>query len=129
MKKLFVLLLSLFTFTVFSHEGHNETPGSIKSLHGGIVQQGKQINLEVIVNGNAIQIFPTSHEGKDIPLKDVKITAKAKPKKGKAYDVNFNAGKDSYATTVDLQGANRLPVEVTVTTNGKNDYFTIQVEE
>lgn len=130
MKKLFtfILLLALPALS-FAHEGHDNAPGSLKSLHGGVVQAGKNINLETIITGQEINIYPISHEGKDVPLKDVKVEATAKPKKGKPYPVQFSVAKQSFKTTVDLNGANRLPIELKITTGGKTDQFTVQVEE
>jgi hypothetical protein len=128
-KTLFALVIMLLSLLTFAHEGHNNAPGSLKSLHGGTVQGGKQLNLEVIISGKVVTIFPTSHEGKDIPAKDVKIEAIAKPKKGKSYPLTFTNAKEGLMTTVDLKGLNRIPVNVTVTFNGKKDQFIIQVEE
>jgi hypothetical protein len=130
MKTLLVILtITFLSFTAFSHEGHNDTPGAFKSLHGGTVQNGKQLNLEVVVSGREITIFPTSHDGKDIQLSDVKIESLAKPKKGKAYSVTFSPAKNGLSATIDLKGANRIPVEITVTGHGKTDHFLVQVEE
>jgi hypothetical protein len=130
LKKLFFILVTSFlTLTAFAHEGHDNAPGSFKSIHGGTVQTGKQLNLEVIINGMEVTIFPTSHEGKDIALKDVKVDALAKPKKGKPYPLSFSAAKNGLSATVDLKGANRLPIEISVTNQGKKDHFTVQVEE
>lgn len=127
---LITLITALTTLTVIAHEGHGNAPGSFKSLHGGTVQTGKQLNLEVIVTGKEVTVFPTSHEGKDVPLKDVKIEATAKPKKGKSYAVQFSpASGNGMTATVDLKGANRLPLDVTVSNQGKVDKFTVQVEE
>lgn len=129
-KTIFTLALSLLSLVAFSHEGHNVTPGSLKSLHGGTVQAGKQLNLEVIVNGSEITLYPTSHEGKDIPSKDVSIEAIAKPRKGKPYPVYFITDKGGGLTsTIELKGANRIPVTVKMTYHGKSDSFIVQVEE
>lgn len=129
MKNLLLVLALSLTFSVSAHEGHNNSPGSFKSLHGGTVQNGKELNLEVIINGKELTVFPTSHEGKDVPAKEVKLTAQAKPKKGKAYEVKFIPSNNGHSATVDLQGANRLPIEISVTSKGKTDKFTVQVEE
>lgn len=130
MKKiLLIMAIATLPILVLSHEGHDQMPGSLKSIHGGVVQGGKQLNLEVIVNGSEITLFPTSHEGKDIPAKDVKIEGQAKPKKGKPYPVVFTSTAKGFTSKVDLQGANRLPVTINVTNQGKTDHFTIQVEE
>ena len=129
MKKILLSLIIILPTLCFSHEGHDKTPGSFKSLHGGIVQVGSEANLEVIVNGQEITIFPTSHEGQDIPAKNIKIEATAKPKKGKAYPIKLTTAKGGYTSSVDLKGANRLPIDIAVTSNGKIDHFIIQVEE
>lgn len=128
-KTLVTLSLLALSAVAFAHEGHDQAPGATKSIHGGTVQSGKQLNLEVIVAGNMLTVYPTSHEGKDIAAKDVKIEAMATPKKGKAFPVKLEPTKGGYTATVDLQGANRLPVTVNVTTQGKTDHFTVQVEE
>lgn len=131
MKKLVLIILSIIFSSAFvsAHEGHNNAPGSFKSLHGGTVQVGKQLNLEVIVTGREVTIFPTSHEGKDVQLNNVKIEATAKPKKGKPYSVVFSSSKNGLSTTIDLKGANRIPLEILVTNQGKTDQFIVQVEE
>jgi hypothetical protein len=137
MKKIFIfkstlistLFITIFSLNIYSHEGHDNAPGSLKSLHGGTVQAGKQINLEVIISGNMVTIFPISHDGKDIPVKNLSITSTAKPKKGKPYPVTFSPTKEGLTATVDLKGKNRVPVEISVSEKGKTDRFIIQVEE
>lgn len=123
-----VSLVSL-SFNSFAHEGHDQAPGTIKSLHGGIVKSGKEVNLEVIMSGTEVTLYPISHAGKDLAASSLKIEATAKPKKGKAYPVVFAAEKIGFKATVDLMGANRLPIDVSITSNGKTDKFSIQVEE
>lgn len=130
MKNLLVILtITILSQSLFAHEGHDNAPGSFKSLHGGTVQAGKQLNLEVIVSGNEVTIFPTSHDGKDIQLKDVKVEATAKPKKGKPFPAIFSPAKSGLSTIIDLKGSNRVPVEISVTILGKTDHFIVQVEE
>ena len=129
MKNFIVTIILALTAQAYSHEGHNDAPGSFKSLHGGMVQNGKESNLEVVINGRELTVYPTGHDNKDIPSKDVTLTAQAKPKKGKPYTINLTPAKSGYSATLDLQGANRLPVEITVTSRGKTDKFTVQIEE
>ena len=129
MKKFILTLILILPTFVFAHEGHDQTPGALKSLHGGVVQAGKEVNLEVIIAGQKVTLFPTSHEGQDLIAKNVKLEAIAKPKKGAAYPVIIASEKNGYSLNVDLKGANRLPVTVSVTMNGKTDKFIIQVEE
>lgn len=130
MKNAFLIfVLTTLPVLGFTHEGHDKTPGTLKSIHGGVVQSGKQLNLEVIVNGNEVTLFPTSHEGKDIAANEVKVEAVATPKKGKPYPVTFTNTPKGFTSKVDLQGANRLPVTINVSNQGKTDHFTVQVEE
>lgn len=129
MKKLLLTLIIILPTLVFSHEGHNQTPGSLKSIHGGVVQAGKEVNLEFIISGQKVTLFPTSHDGLDLVAKNLKIEAIAKPRKGAAYPVKVDSEKSGYSINVDLKGANRIPVTVSVTMNGKTDKFIIQVEE
>lgn len=128
-KFLFLIITIFLPLNLMGHEGHNDAPGTLKSLHGGTVQRGKELNLEVIINGREFILYPTSHENKDIPAGEVKITATAKPKKGKKYLVSLLSSKGGYSATVDLHGANRLPIEIDIKSRGKIDHFTIQIEE
>lgn len=130
MIKISIILAMLITSSFLSaHEGHNQTPGSLKSLHGGLVHGGKILNLETIISGNVVTLYPISHEGSDVAVNKVTIKGTAKPKKGKPYPIAFTGNKNNFTTTVDLKGANRLPIEVLVTMDGKSDSFKIQVEE
>lgn len=128
-KRVLVLVMLITSTFVTAHEGHNQTPGTLKSLHGGLVLGGKQLNLETIISGNIVTIYPVSHEGTDVAVKKVTIKGTAKPKKGKPYPIVFTTNKDNFSTTVDLKGANRLPIELVVVVDGKSDSFKIQVEE
>jgi hypothetical protein len=129
MKTILSIITIVLSITLYAHEGHNSTPGSFKSLHGGTVQNGKELNLEIIINGKNLTVYPTSHESKDVSEKEIKISATAKPKKGKMYKINLVNSNGGYSATLDLQGANRLPVEITVLSHGKTDRFVIQIEE
>jgi len=128
MKKIaHLLILLILSFNLMAHEGHNSTPGSYKTLYGGTISVGKEINLEVIINGLEFTVYPLSHESKD--LTEVKIEALGKPKKGKAYPIVLKKLQKGYSATVDLKGDNRLPVQITTNYKNKTDVFTIQIEE
>ncbi len=129
MKQLLLMIFTIFSFSLFAHEGHNQTPGSVKSKHGGVVSLGKQLNLEVLVNGTNITLYPLSHESVDLKSTEVKIEAKAKPRKGNAYPVIFKAEKLGFSADVDLKGLNRVEIEINVEFSGKSDKFKVQVEQ
>lgn len=129
MKIIIIILIMILPTLCFSHEGHAKAPGSFKSLHGGSVLVGTELNLEVIILSKEIIIFPTSHEGKSVPSDKVKIKSTAKPKKGKQYPISLTERNGGFAATIDLKGDNRLPIQIDITSNGTTDHFMIQVEE
>ena len=129
MKQILLTIFMLLSFNAFTHEGHNQTPGSVKSKHGGVVTLGKQVNLEVLVNGTNVTLYPLTHESADLKASDVKITATAKPRKGSSYPVTFKAEKLGFTADVDLKGSNRVELEINVEQAGKSDKFKVQVEQ
>ncbi len=129
MKNTFTALFLLISLNTFAHEGHNKTPGSFKTLYGGTISVGKEINLEVINNGLEFTVYPLTHESQDVPSNELKIEAKAKPKKRKAYPISLTALKKGFSAKVDLKGDNRLPIEITTNYKNKKDVFEIQIEE
>jgi len=125
MKK--IILAMLFTCILNAHEDHDHNPHSAQPLHGGVVKMGKQINLEVIINGSSVSLFPQSSQGKDLPLKEVKVEAMAKPRKEKPYPVKF-VGDTELKAIVNLKGAHRLEIEIVITHKNSKEKFIIQVE-
>ena len=113
---------------VFAHEGHDDAPGSIKANHGGIVKSGKVINLEYVVLGNEVALYPLSHDGKDLNAAQVKLSATGKVPKGKAENLKIDT-QNGFKTAVDFKGAYRSEVVVTADNEGKKDTFKFQVEK
>jgi hypothetical protein len=130
MKKLLVTVLSLgISILAVAHEGHDDAPGALKANHGGTVKSGKEINLEYVVSGSGLKVFPISHDGKDVPPTEVKVTGTQKSPKGKAEPVKFAANENAYLGTVDFKGAYRVEVTVLTDHQGKKDTFKFQVEK
>lgn len=128
-KQAFTIILMATSLTVFAHEGHNNAPGSLKANHGGTVKAGKEINLEYVVKGNELKIYPASHEGADLAATDVKVTATAKLPKGKAEAIKLEAKEGAFVTTVDFKSAYRVEMVVSTDYKGKKDTFKFQVEK
>jgi len=128
-KKMITTLTLTVALSALAHEGHDQAPGSLKSSHGGIVKAGHEINLEYIVTGQTIKLFPLSHDGKDILNNDVRMTATFKSPKGKPEVAVIDFKEGSYNTTVDFKGAYRVEMTVTTETKGKKDSFKFQVEK
>ena len=122
----FVLSTSLVSF---AHEGHDAVPGAIKTSHGGVAKAGKEINLEYIVSGPEITLYPMSHDGKDLPPADLKLTATSKGPKGKSETLKIEAQAIGFKTSVDFKDAYRAEVVVKTDVKGKKDTFKLQVEK
>ena len=89
-KEIIVATLLLGSFGLMAHEGHDDAPGALKANHGGVVKAGKEINLEYKVSGDVVELYPVSHDGKDLKPSDVKLTATGKLPKGKALPVKLD---------------------------------------
>ncbi len=121
-------VVMLAALGVYAHEGH-DTPGAFKANHGGVVKAGKEINIEYVVSGAEVKIYPVSHEGKDLTAGEVKLEATAKTSKGKPETVKFEFKNDAFVTMVDFKGTYRVEMLVTTVANGKKDTFKFQVEK
>ncbi|MBC7456859.1 MAG: hypothetical protein H7235_01175 [Bdellovibrionaceae bacterium] len=125
-----IIVLSLaVSLSVSAHEGHDNAPGVLKANHGGVVKAGKEINLEYIVSGNEVKLFPISHEGKDLADNDVKLVVSAKQPKGKAEVVKLETKNGVIITKVDFKNAYRVEMKVDAEFNGKKSTFIFQVEK
>ena len=128
-KKIILPIVILVSFHVSAHEGHDILPGSLKANHGGIVQAGKDINLEYVVSGTEVKLFPLSHDGKDLASAEVKLAVKAKLPKGKAETVKLELKDGVAVATVDFKNAYRVEMNVEADHQGKKSVFKFQVEK
>lgn len=126
-----VIFTALFAFSLnlMAHEGHDNTPGSLKANHGGTVKAGKEINLEFVVSGNELKLYPASHEGTDLAPADVKLTATSKLPKGKVENLKVEIKNGAFVATIDFKNAYRVEVVATTDHKGKKDTFKFQVEK
>lgn len=129
MKKIvFSMMAILFFQPAFAHEDHGAAPGTFKALHGGSVLVGKEINLEYVISGSQVKLYPVTHEGKELSTSQVKVTATAKVPKGKAENLKLETKDGALATEVDFKNSHRAEVNVSTEANGKKDTFKFQVE-
>lgn len=128
-KKTTVAALLLISMSLFAHEGHDDAPGALKANHGGVVKAGKDINLEYVVSGELIKLYPVSHEGKDLAANDIKLTATTKLPKGKAEPVKLEIKDGVYLAKADFKGAYRIEFQVMADNGGKQSTFKFQVEK
>ncbi len=128
-KKIIFATALISSLSLFAHEGHDQTPGSLKASHGGTVKAGKEINLEFVVSGNELKLYPATHEGADLAPAEVKLTATGKLPKGKAEALKIENKSGAYAATIDFKTAYRIEVIATAEYKGKKDIFKFQVEK
>lgn len=128
-KKIIATVLLLGSLNLPAHEGHDEAPGALKANHGGVVKVGKVINLEYVVSGDEVKLYPASHEGKDLAVNEVKVTATVKLPKGKAEAVKLEIKDGAFVAKVDFKGAYRMEMLVTADNKGKSSTFKFQVEK
>lgn len=123
-------LLSLnLSQKIYAHEGHDQVPGAITANHGGTVKAGKQFNLEYVFSGTELKLFPVSHEGKDLDVNNVKLTATTKSPKTKTENIKLEQKENMYTSTVDFKNAYRIEVLVNAEEKGKKSTFKIQLEK
>ncbi len=128
-KVMILAALMALSVSVNAHEGHDAVPGAIKANHGGTVKAGKEINLEYVVTGTEVKMYPVSHDGKDLSPTDVKLTVTAKAPKGKADAVKVENKDGAFVGSIDFKSAYRMEVSVDATVANKKSTFKFQVEK
>ncbi len=128
-KKMIFTTVLLLALNLFAHDGHNQTPGSLKANHGGTVKTGKEINLEFVVAGNELKLYPASHEGADLAPTEVKLSATGKLPKGKPEALKIESKNGVLVAPIDFKTAYRIEVIATTEHKGKKDTFKFQVEK
>ena len=129
LKKIVALVVILGALIVTAHEGHDDAPGALKANHGGVVKAGKEINLEYVVKGDLVELYPVSHEGKDLASTDVKLTVKTTLPKGKPEAAKVDVKNGTFVAKADFKGAYRIEFNVVADSKGKLSIFKFQVEK
>ncbi len=130
MKKIKVFMMAmLVSYGVFAHEGHDTAPGQLKAIHGGTVISGKEFNLEYVISGGEISIYPVSHGAKDLLLKDIKISGTAQTPKGKPTALSFTEKNGADVALLNFGDAYRLILSLSVEYKNKKNAFKIQAEQ
>lgn len=129
LNKIIIASLLAFSLNLIAHEGHDQTPGSLKANHGGTVKAGKDINLEYVVSGNELKLYPASHEGTGLAPAEVKLTGTSKLPKGKPENLKIEIKNGTFVATIDFKSAYRIEVVATADYKGKKNTFKFQVEK
>ncbi len=128
-KKIVLSLVLLSSLAVFAHEGHDDAPGAIKANHGGNVKAGKEINLEYVVSGTEVKLYPVGHDGKDLTSAEVKLNVTSKLPKGKAEVIKTELKDGAFLVKVDFKTAYRIEMNIDAEVKGKKSSFKFQVEK
>lgn len=121
--------LSLTVPAALAHEGHDQAPGSIKAMHGGIPKAGKSFNLEMLASGTKVQFYPLPHEGESVDAAKIQLTGTAKSPKGKPQTLKITPEGTGFTTTVDFEKSHRVNLDIKATYEGKTDTFKFLVEK
>ena len=124
-----LLVVVLASTCSFSHEGHDQVPGSIQANHGGVVKAGKEINLEYVISGTEVKLFPVSHDGKDLTANEVQLVVTTKLPKGKSEIIKTESKDGAVIAKVNFKTAYRIEMSVAAETKGKKSSFKFQVEK
>lgn len=127
--KIILIMIVISSLYVRAHEGHNIVPGSLKANHGGIVQAGKEINLEYVISGTEVKLYPLSHDGQDLTNTEVKLVAKTKLPKGQLEAIKLDVQGGVSVAKVDFKNAYRVEMNVEAEHQGKKSIFKFQVEK
>jgi hypothetical protein len=128
-KKIIIAVVLLGSIGLFAHEGHDATPGALKSNHGGVVKAGKEINLEYVVSGAEVKLYPVSHEGVDLSVNDITLAVTSKLPKGKPMVLKTEVVNGVYTAQVDFKNAYRLEMNVDTSFKNKKSTFKFQLEK
>ena len=127
-----MLVMSLFfnpSCPLFSHEGHDETPGAVTAPHDGVIKQTEQLSWELVSEPSGVKLYPLTHDLVSISLKEVSVTGLAKiPRKTKKVNVNFTRKEDHFFAKVEVKEVYRYTLELTFTYKGKKETVRFEVE-
>lgn len=131
MKFSVLTFLALISFSSLSsaHEGHDQLPGQLKALHGGLVKTGKDMNMEMVYSQETAKFYPVAHENETIDVSKVQLTGTAKKPKGQATPLKFTFDGKSFTTKIDMKGSYRADLVINTQYEGKKDTFKFLVEK
>ena len=128
--KLNSLIAGLILMVAAASQSHAQTAGLVAlAPHGGMVKEGQILNMELVVQGNDVFLYPLSRMGSAIPLQELKVSAIAvPPKKGKSK-VELKPSDDHYKGTLVGALAPGYELRVEVAAKGKKDRFKFVMEK
>lgn len=123
-KLVFAIVLTLTSFLLFAHEGHES--GIAKSLHGGIVKKSKNVFVEVIQDEN-IEFYITDHDYKNLISVKLPVSAFAEVK-GKKIPLKLESQATKIIVLTDLKKEKHFKLHVVVKLNGKDEEVVFPLE-
>lgn len=128
-------LISVFSFSVNAHEGHNHGPGQVQPTKGGVVLKAKKFFLEVVGTNSLVMFYPLKKTNPKsqvlsaIPLNEVKLSATFKlPRGHKKESIKLSAHGDHFMGSIDAKKSHRYEVVVDIVYAGEVEQLTFQIE-
>ena len=120
-------LCAVLALPVSAHEGHDHAPGVAN--HGGVVKDGKTISVEFVARGLTLEVHPRTADGKEIPVKDVKIKATVQAPKKRPIALDLKPVDEwHYKGEITGEKSYRFEVKLTASYKGQDNHFVFQVE-
>lgn len=111
-----------------AHAGHDQTPGSVQAPHGGVVQGTRELYLELVNDASGIKLYPLTHDLAPIAPKEITLTGSAQAPKKAKVPVKLSVVEDHFEGKIDMKGAYRYTLELSVGYKGKKEKASFQVE-
>lgn len=120
---------TLFIGTLgFAHAGHDKLPGAVDAPHGGTIKKTSELYMELVNDASGIKIYPLTHELTPVSLSELKITGTAQAPKKKKEPVKLSEADDHFEAKVDVKGAYRYTLDLSMTFKGKTEKVSFQIE-
>lgn len=130
MKSLITALAILLTgLSLFAHEDHDKTPGTLTAPHGGQLKGTSQLYVELVSDASGFKLYTADHELKTIPIKEVKIDGSVKlPKQKQSNKLTVKVSESFFESKVNAKGFHRYTVDLNVTYKGKTESVSFNIE-
>lgn len=128
------LILSLIAAFISSsapaHEGHSHGPSGPEAVNGGVVKEGKSLNMELVSQSGEVKLFPAAKDGKPLSVESVELSATAQPRGKPKAKITLQPSGTHFLGKIDAKGSKRLELKVEASLKGSKakDAFVFQVE-
>ena len=127
-KKLAILAVFIFGSTIYAHEGHHDTPGTVAAPKGGVIKSLETVHLELLQQGKLVKIYVYDKELKPVEAKNYPVSATATRPRKKAEKVELKTNKNHWEYMYDAKGSHRYTLQFNIKQDGHNDKLKWNIE-